>query len=143
MFFSRTCEYAIKIMIYLKAEHKDGKWHGVREIAQAIDSPEPFTSKILQQLVKAGLLNSMRGPSGGFHLNDAESKLNLLDVVKAIDGDGIIKKCVLGFHECSADRPCAVHDELVVVRDHLASILSNTSVKKIADGVKNNRETLT
>lgn len=143
MFFSKTCEYAIKTMIYLKAEHREGKRLGLKDISSHINSPEPFTAKILQQLVRHDLIDSVRGPHGGFSIKDPNAQLSLLHIVTAIDGDGIIRKCVLGLDECSAEHPCAVHDEFVVVRDHLASILANTSVKTVADGVKNQQKVLT
>ena len=66
--FSRACEYAIKIMIYIAGNEEEGRRTGVKEITEAIHSPEAFTAKILQQLAKAGLLDSYKGPSGGFVL---------------------------------------------------------------------------
>ena len=65
--FSRACEYAIKIMIYV-AGNEENRRIGLKEITGAIDSPEAFTAKILQQLVKSKLLDSFKGPNGGFKL---------------------------------------------------------------------------
>ena len=50
--FSRACEYAIKIMIYIAANEQEGQRTGLKEVTEAIGSPEAFTAKILQQLVK-------------------------------------------------------------------------------------------
>ena len=45
--FSRACEYAIKIMIYIAANEQEGKRTGLKEVTEAIDSPEAFTAKNL------------------------------------------------------------------------------------------------
>ena len=126
--FSKACEYAIKIMIYIAANEQEGKRTGLREVTEAIGSPEAFTAKISQQLVKSGLLNSFRGPTGGFVL-PAGKRILLNDVVVAIDGTHLLKDCVLGLPECSSLNPCPVHDKFLVVREHLASILLNTEIQ--------------
>lgn len=131
--FSKACEYALKIMIYLRSVQEENKLAGLKDIASAIDSPEAFTAKILQQLVRAGLLQSLRGPSGGFKIMDRP--INLLEVVTAIDGDGIVKSCVLGLEECSSKHPCPAHDKFLAIRDHLKGVLSTTNLSELKGGV--------
>lgn len=125
--FSKTCEYALKIMMYLAAQPQKDRLVGLKEIAQAIDSPTAFTAKITQQLVKSKLLRSLRGPTGGFRLRENQA-VTLLEVVTAIDGEGIFKNCVLGLEECSAAHPCPIHHKFKAVRDHLAGVLTTTTV---------------
>ncbi|MFT4833969.1 MAG: Rrf2 family iron-sulfur cluster assembly transcriptional regulator [Marinoscillum sp.] len=132
--FSKACEYALKVMIYLASIEEKGKRAGLKEIAGAISSPEAFTAKILQQLVRSGLLQSLRGPSGGFKLHTARS-IRLLEIVVAIDGDGLVKNCVLGLDKCSSEMPCPVHDKFIAVRDHLMGVLSATSLEEIKGGL--------
>lgn len=126
--FSKACEYAIKIMIYIAANEKEGRRTGLREVTDSIGSPEAFTAKILQQLVKSGLLQSFRGPSGGFVLPDGK-RILLHDVVVAIDGVHLLKDCVLGLPECSSLNPCPVHDKFLVIREQLAKTLLNTEIQ--------------
>lgn len=132
--FSKACEYALKMMIYLASVEEEGKRAGLKEIAKAIDSPEAFTAKILQQLVRAQLLESLRGPTGGFQLRRGK-EIRLIEVVTSIDGDGIVKDCVLGLEKCSEEHPCPAHDEFIDVRDHLAKVLSSTSLADIKGGI--------
>ena len=103
----------------------------LKEISGAIDSPEAFTAKILQQLVKSGLLKSFKGPSGGFKININNRPITLLDVIMAIDGDGIITNCVLGLEECSGKMPCPAHDKFSAVRDQLKGVLSTTKLSNL------------
>jgi len=134
--FSKTCEYAIKIMIYLAARQENGMRAGLDEIAVAIKSPRAFTAKILQQLARAQLLDSVRGRSGGFMLPTGKT-ITLAEIVSAIDGDKIMKGCVLGFNECSENHPCPVHHKFKSVRDYLAGTLMSTSLEELKGLLKN------
>ncbi|MEP1095600.1 MAG: Rrf2 family transcriptional regulator [Cyclobacteriaceae bacterium] len=125
--FSRACEYAIKIMIYIAANESKGKRKGLKEVTEAIGSPEAFTAKILQQLVKGNLLKSFRGPTGGFVIN-SEKDIRLHDVVKTIDGDHLMEDCVLGLNECSSTNPCPVHDKFLLVKNQLTETLLSTKI---------------
>lgn len=131
--FSRACEYAIKIMIYIAGNKQQGQRIGLREITKAIESPEAFTAKILQQLVRAELLKSYRGPSGGFELE--ESEIKLIDIVVAIDGRKLLDNCVLGFAACSGENPCPVHDKFIPIRHMLSETLLSTHL--LEDGLFN------
>lgn len=120
-------------MIFLwQRENKDSKWAGVQEIAKAIDSPVAFTSKILQQLTKAELIISMRGPSGGFSKLD-QGEVSLIDIVHAIDGKKITHKCILGFGSCSEKHPCALHFRFMEIRQNLNKVLSESTMHEMAE----------
>ena len=125
--FSRACEYAIKIMIYIAANEQEGQRTGLKEVTEAIGSPEAFTAKILQQLVKNDLLQSFRGPHGGFILTD-KKEVKLKDIVVAIDGTRLIEDCVLGLEECSGDNPCPIHDKYTRVKNELMGTLLSTGI---------------
>ena len=126
--FSRACEYAIKIMIYIAGNEQGGRRTGVKEISESINSPEAFTAKILQQLVKAGLLSSYKGPTGGFELAP-NKKIKLVDIVKAIDGNKLLENCVLGLETCSSKNPCPVHFRFVEIREQLNETLLSTDIR--------------
>lgn len=132
--FSKACEYALKIMIYLASVDQDHKRAGLKDIAGAIDSPEAFTAKILQQLVRHELLSSVRGPSGGFEI-PADKEIHLIDVVIAIDGAGITKNCVLGLDKCSDEHPCPAHDKFLAVRNLLTATLHTTALSDLRGGI--------
>ncbi|MEQ8927986.1 MAG: Rrf2 family transcriptional regulator [Fulvivirga sp.] len=131
--FSKACEYALKIMIYLNSKREDTHLAGLKEITKAIDSPEAYTAKILQQLVRSKLLISLRGPSGGFKV--ADRPITLLEIVVAIDGEKIVSSCVLGLEQCSAKHPCPVHQRFVSVRDYLKGVLTTTKLSDIESGL--------
>lgn len=126
--FSKACEYAIKIMIYIAANEQKEQLTGLKEITKAIGSPLAFTAKILQQLVKGKLLNSFKGPTGGFELADSK-EIRLVDVVSVMDGNKLLEECVLGLAYCSSRNPCPVHDKFVAIRSHLKETLLSTDIR--------------
>ena len=62
---TQTSEYALRAMVYM-ARKGEGKYAGVKEIAKATEVPSNYLAKILQQLAKAGVLESQKGFGGGF-----------------------------------------------------------------------------
>lgn len=133
--FSKACKYAINAMIYIATLPEGLERAGLKDIAKAINSPEAFTAKILQTLVKDDLLNSIKGPHGGFTLNGKPENIFLAQIVHSIDGDMLFVGCALGFDNCSEDHPCPVHHKFKAIRDHLTGMLLTTSLRDVADRV--------
>jgi Rrf2 family protein len=125
---SKTCEYAIRAMLFVAQKSKKGDKVGVKQIAKAIDSPEPFIAKILQDLGRKGLVLSAKGPTGGFYLDNKGLKHSLSDIVYAIDGDKLFTGCGLGLKSCSAKMPCPVHDQFVDVRKQIKTMMDGAKL---------------
>lgn len=135
--FSKACEYAIRATIYIAVQSSQNLRVGLKDISKEIDSPEPFTAKILQQLSKNNIVESIKGPHGGFQIDKKEmSKIKLSQIVLAIDGDSIYRGCGLGFKECSEKQPCPVHDKFKIVRDELKNMVENTTILELSLGLK-------
>lgn len=125
---SKTCEYAIRAMIFIAQKSTDGNKIGIKEIAAGIDSPVHFIAKILQDLSKKGLVNSLKGPNGGFYLDAVNLKHSLADIVKVIDGDKIFHGCGLGLKQCSETYPCPIHTEFKKIRNEMKHMLENAKL---------------
>lgn len=135
--FSKACEYGIKATSYIAVQSLDSQRVSLKDIAKSIDSPVAFTAKILQQLSKSNIIHSTYGATGGFEIERSRmNKIKLSQIVLAIDGDAIYKGCGLGLKECSARKPCPVHDKFKVIRDALKGMLESTTVYELALGVK-------
>lgn len=133
---TKACEYGIKAAVFLAQRSKEGFLSNVKEIAQAIDSPEAFTAKVLQLLVRSNLISSVRGVNGGFFIEKRTLKsLNLLQIVAAIDGEGLITNCFLGLTLCSDVNPCPMHDQYKHIKADIIDMLCNTRVDSLTDGV--------
>ena len=136
--FSKACEYAIKATIFIADKSHNSYKVSLIEVAQAIDSPTAYTSKILQKLVKNGVLQSDKGPTGGFSINkDKLTEIKLSTIVSAIDGDSIYKGCGLGLHRCNEKLPCPVHDQFKQVRDQLKTMLESTTIHSLTTDLNN------
>jgi len=85
MKISRSTGYALLAAGYIAANEKGGVILS-QDISKKYNIPLEYLLKILQQLVKANLLRSKRGPRGGFCLAKPSKKITLLDVIEAVDG---------------------------------------------------------
>ncbi len=135
--FSKACEYGIRASIYIAGQSHKDKRVSLKDIAKEIGSPEAFTAKILQQLSKNNIIDSVKGPSGGFQIEKKKiNKVKLSHIVLAIDGDSIYKGCGLGLKECSEKVPCPVHNQFKVIRTSIISMLENTNLSDLSMGLK-------
>ncbi|MBL7925300.1 MAG: Rrf2 family transcriptional regulator [Bacteroidia bacterium] len=126
--FSKSCEYAIKAMIFIAQKSQPETRISIKEIAGGIGAPEHFIAKILQELSRKKLLHSIKGPNGGFYLTKADYKTSLADIVKVMDGDKIYNVCVLGLKSCSPKNPCPVHDEYKEIKKNLISMIEKNTI---------------
>lgn len=131
--FSKACEYGIRAMLYIAGKSREGVRVGIKEIASAINSPEPFMAKILQDLSRKGLVASIKGPNGGFFMNMSHLRISLADIVTAIDGDELFTGCGLGLDHCNEKKPCPIHFEFKVIRSNLKSMLKSTTLEDFAE----------
>ncbi|HMU44634.1 MAG TPA: Rrf2 family transcriptional regulator [Ignavibacteriaceae bacterium] len=125
--FSKKCEYGIQAVLYLAARNDQGLIVS-DEIAKNLDIPKEFVSKILQSLTESGIINSRKGRVGGFTLGKSPDQITLLDIVEAIDGLEVFNNCVLGFPECSPEKPCPLHDKWGKLRTQAYNMLADETI---------------
>lgn len=127
--FSKSCEYGIRASIFIAEQSNMGKKVSLKEVAEAIESPIAYTSKILQQLTRSQIIQSDKGPAGGFYMpKQGLSTVKLSTIVSAIDGDDIYKGCGLGLKQCNERKPCPVHNQFKVIRNELRKMLETTTI---------------
>ncbi len=137
LMFSKSCNYAIKAAIFIAKHSLEENKVGFVDIAKEIDSPQAFTAKILQILVKSGIIDSVKGVNGGFYIPKKNiATTYLVEIVDAIDGDAVFHGCGLGLLQCSETHPCPVHDKFKSIRDELARMLETTNLEELALGIK-------
>lgn len=126
--FSKTCEYAIRAVFFIAHKTATGGRVGIKEISTGIDSPEPFLAKILQDLSRKGIVQSVKGPNGGFYTDESILMRPITDIVEAVDGNGIFVGCGLGLKQCSEVNPCPLHHEFKAIRNQLHHMLQTTTI---------------
>jgi Rrf2 family transcriptional regulator, iron-sulfur cluster assembly transcription factor len=106
MIFSTATGYALQALAALPG---DGSIRRAKHLAETLNLPGPYLATILQSLVQAGLLESVRGPRGGFRLARPAGSITIGQVVEALEGPDALKGCVMGFEHCGPDNPCPLH----------------------------------
>ena len=109
MILSQTALYALRALVHLARHGEDGPV-SVDVIAEELDLPRNYLSKILHTLGRAGLLESLRGPKGGFTLARDPAETTLADVVDYFDPPDHVSRCLLGPGECKDREPCSAHE---------------------------------
>ncbi len=127
---SQTVEYALRAMVYLAGQDRP---RTTEQVATATRVPAAYLSKVLQGLVRAGLVHSRRGQGGGMTLTRDPSALTILEVVDAVEPIPRIRSCPLGLSSHGV-RLCPLHRRL---DDALASVerafASTTLAEVLAD----------
>lgn len=135
--FLKTTEYALRAVIYIAQKSSAEKKLGLAEIAKAIDSPQSFTAKILQQLTPGNkIISSTRGPNGGFYISERSKKLPVYAILEAMGEDEILKKCVLGLKQCSETKPCPMHHQYKLIKPQLIKMFETKTIKDLADEIE-------
>src|SRR5678815_1262077 len=93
---SLTCKTAIKAVIHLASKFESAEKSGIKEIAEYINASEHTVGKMLQTLVKQKVINSIKGPNGGFFITAKQMNQPLLNIIDAIDGKEVFNECGLG-----------------------------------------------
>jgi len=138
--FSKTCEYAIRAVIYISFNGTKENKTGITEISTNIEAPVHFTAKILQILVHQDIVSSQKGVNGGFFMNSSQRQKALIEVVRAIDGDVLFSGCGLGLKTCSDDEPCPFHDKFKSIRMKLRKMMETTTIEEMSKTFKTGRK---
>ncbi|HEX5551861.1 MAG TPA: Rrf2 family transcriptional regulator [Chitinophagaceae bacterium] len=141
--FSKTCEYGLRACVFIAIGSEQGGKLGIQEIAKAIESPMYFTGKILQNLVKAKLISSAKGPNGGFYLSADAKPIPVIRILEVLGCDAFFKNCALGLSHCSDKHPCPIHEEFKPYREGLLELLKRTTVQQLAAEIREGKGHIT
>ena len=128
---SKTAEYAIRAMAALN-QMCDGGLVGAGALSKAIDVPSNYLSKIMHTLGRAGLVDSVRGPGGGFRVAHPARRVTAYQIVQLFDDLEGKRHCFLGNKACNASHACAAHDMWSDVWDRYEDFLHRMTLDKLA-----------
>ncbi len=131
MMFSKSFGYALRGILYVALMQEERRKVQAEEIANKLSVPRHFLGKIMQLLVKAGLLQSTKGPYGGFFLAPGTLKTPLIKLVEITDGIDQFDICVLQLRQCSKSNPCPLHTEMDIVKTKLKQVLTETTFEDL------------
>ncbi len=128
---SKKADYALIAMKHL-AQKRDAGSTSAREIAGAYDIPIELLAKVLQTLVRMGLLRSVQGTRGGYVLGRPSLTISVGDIIQAIDGPFTVTACSTEHNTCEQFGKCNVRDPLWRIKERIVSALSTVSLAEMA-----------
>jgi Rrf2 family protein len=101
------------------------------EIARCARVPKPYLAKIVQALVRRGIVRSRRGLGGGVTLARPPEQISLLEIVEAVEGPDWLGECLLNLSECSTSQDCPTYAFWQRVRAEIIAELRNTTLASV------------
>ena len=137
---SSSCKYGIRSVLLIASKPVSGGRVGLKTIASELNIPQPFLAKILQILTKNHILDSAKGPHGGFSLMRPATEITLMDIVRAIDGDEFFDSCLLTGEKCNYYEPskgvCVLHNDLRKEKVRLTRFFSSKTIDYLVRQLK-------
>jgi len=140
MKLSKKSDYALRAMIYLSMNYKNGAVQ-IKEISAKEKIPQKFLENILLTLRKAGILNSKIGLKGGYELARSPDLITLGEVIRALDGAIAPVDCVskISYKPCSEEVTCVIRGVMMDIRNAITDVLDT---RTFADMCKRVRDSL-
>lgn len=132
--FSQAVKYAVASLIELARRSGRRDHVKIKELAADIGIPYPFLAKIFPQLVRAGIVVSVRGRGGGVRFARSPHDVSLADVILAIEGERFFNDCPLNIGACEGNTYiCPYADLWDPVRDRLRSFMESLTIGELAE----------
>ena len=129
---TKKADYGLMAMKHL-AEHAHQGACSAKDVAESYGIPPEALAKILQRLVKAGLLHSQHGINGGYTLARDPGMITALEVIRAIDGPLFITSCVTVRGECDQTDRCNIREPLRRVNHSIEELLRRIKISEMRE----------
>ena len=134
-FYSKPTKQAILILTHI-ADWRNERFYTVRDVSMMTGVSDPTATKVLQMLAKDGLVESRKGPGGGFRLALPPEEVKIFRVVTAMEGGEPFSDCIGGLENCSEANPCPLHEDWKKVKKPLIRFLEETSLLDILSAAR-------
>lgn len=131
MLFRRAAQVALQASLLLALEPDDTP-RRVRDLADELHVGATYLAKILQNLIRVGLLRGVRGPGGGVQLARPAQEIHPWDILAAIETAGEFEQCILGLRTCDDLHPCSLHAAWTPIREQILAMLRSKSLWEFA-----------
>lgn len=132
---SNASKYSIKAVLFLAEKSNEDTKMSVQIIADTLNIPKPFIAKLLQQLSKAKIISSTKGPNGGFFLTEIDKNHTICDVIEVIDGPNFFEGCFMGLSKCNDENPCPVHPIVGAFKENILKQFKEKTINDFATEV--------
>jgi Rrf2 family protein len=139
MIYTLSSQYSIRALLHLAAQASN-QYCRIEDVSESEKIPPAFLAKLVQRMVKKGLLRSLKGLRGGIELARPASEITLFMIVDAIDDlSRISVECALGLGECSAETPCVLHERWKSLRDQQIEFMQSITIAELVRQTKKSR----
>jgi Rrf2 family iron-sulfur cluster assembly transcriptional regulator len=129
---SNSSKYAIKALVHLVNHSSEDNKILVKNLAKATEVPQPYLSKLLQQLTAKNYLSSVKGRNGGYFITESQGENSVLDIIVGIEDKDILQQCILNFENCDNKNPCSIHHLVASQKDALRNSFKGIKLKDLA-----------
>lgn len=133
MQLTRAADYGVRVMLHL-AKIGQNRRVSLPALVASTAAPASFLSKVLQQLTRARLITSRRGPNGGFQISTRGRQASMCEVLDAIDGPMCLNLCLSDSRTCPRKSWCPAHPVWVKAQKALLDVLSSARIADLASG---------
>ena len=127
----RNTDYGLRMITFLAKHATNAEVVPASRLASENKIPYELGRKLLQELCKAKLLESVRGPDGGFTLAKKPSEISVLEIINALQGEIYMNKCLTDKHACECASACQIKDALGIIQQHLNDQLKELTLEQI------------
>jgi len=128
---SNSSKYAIRILSYMATE-QEHKLLNATQLAQALQIPYKFLTKIMTEIVKSGIVTSIRGRDGGYKFKKPTSKIIINEILDIFHDSIKDEQCVLGIGFCNGICKCSLHDQWMEPKLLMQKMFRESSLEDIA-----------
>ncbi len=129
MILTKTTEYAVRVLTFMASREQE--LFSAKYLHEQLNIPYKYLTKLMTDLAKHGCLISIRGRVGGFKFTKKLNEISLAKIIEAVEGMDSFNSCILGFHECSSENPCAMHFVWEKNKEAFVKTLENTTLNDI------------
>jgi Rrf2 family protein len=105
----------------------DRKQFSTTGLHRELKIPRQYLRQVMNSLSKSGFIRGTRGRSGGFVLGRKVNRIFIADIIDAVEGLEMLKRCIIGFKECTFEGVCAMHDSWQEARAGILKVLKTAS----------------
>ncbi len=134
-------DYAIRAVLDIATHF--GSRRKAREISSHMSIPQKYLSRILADLVRAGVLRAAAGQEGGYELVATPESATVLEVIDAVEGPTGLRECLLRGTPCDSGRTCSLHEPWIEAEEAMLAKLRTTTFADLSSQARRRKRAST
>ncbi|APQ16766.1 RrF2 family transcriptional regulator [Maribacter hydrothermalis] len=135
---SNASKYAVRAIFYLAIHSHETNKIGAKKISKELEMPQAFLAQLLRNLSSHKIVSSVKGPGGGFFLDNGNRKKSIWDVIVSIDGKQKFDECFLGLAKCNEINPCPAHAIVAPFKEKILTDFRDKTIDQLVEEIKKN-----